>query len=549
MVLKLAVAAGEHQMPEYDALIVGAGFAGLYALHKLRSLGLRCRVIEAGTGVGGTWFWNRYPGARCDVESFSYSYSFSEALEQEWTWSHRYAMQPEILAYANFVADKLDLRCDISFGTRATAADYDEKQHNWRIATDAADELRARYLVMATGCLSVPKVPDLPGLGNFRGEVIHTADWPREGCELAGKRVGIIGTGSSGVQAIPIIAREAGHLTVFQRTPNFSIPAWNGPLPEDRRKAMKGEYRNLRSKARNSYAGDYADEYYLTIMDMTAEQREAAFELRWREGGFNYQYAFRDMMENPQANELAADFVRRKIRAIVSDPITAEALCPKDHPIGSKRLCVDTGYYETFNRPNVTLVDVKADPITGFTADQLTTRKHSYTLDTLVLATGFDAMTGALTAFDIRGRAGRTLKDTWQDGAGAYLGIAVAGFPNLFVITGPGSPSVLANVILAIEQHVEWLSDLLLYARSHHITEIEADSTAQDDWMSDVRASADRTLYPHANSWYLGANVPGKPRVFMPYVDGFSIYEATCKAIAADGYRGFHLLRQTEEAA
>ena len=536
-------------MPEYDALIVGAGFAGLYALHKLRGLGFSCRVIEAGTGVGGTWFWNRYPGARCDVESFSYSYSFSEEIEQEWTWSHRYAMQPEILVYANFVADKLDLRRDISFGTRVTAAAYDEKRHNWRIATDAAGELRARYLVMATGCLPVPKVPDLPGLGNFRGEVIHTADWPREGCELAGKRVGIIGTGSSGVQAIPIIAREAGHLTVFQRTPNFSIPAWNGPLPEDQRKAMKGEYRNLRSKARNSYAGDYADEYYLTIMDMTAEQREAAFELRWREGGFNYQYAFRDMMDDPQANELAADFVRRKIRAIVSHPATAAALCPKDHPIGSKRLCVDTGYYETFNRPNVTLVDVKADPITGFTADQLTTRTHSYALDTLVLATGFDAMTGALTAFDIRGRAGRTLKDTWQDGAGAYLGIAVAGFPNLFVITGPGSPSVLANVILAIEQHVEWLSDLLLYARSHHITEIEADSTAQDDWMSDVRASADRTLYTHANSWYLGANVPGKPRVFMPYVNGFSIYEAMCKAIAADGYRGFHLLRQTEEAA
>ena len=536
-------------MPEYDALIVGAGFAGLYALHKLRRLGFKCRIIEAGSGVGGTWFWNHYPGARCDVESFSYSYSFSEEIEQEWTWSHRYAMQPEILAYANFVADKLDLRGNISFGTRVTAADYDEIRHNWRVVTDAAGELHAHYLVMATGCLSVPKVPDLPGLENFRGEVIHTADWPREGCALAGKRVGIIGTGSSGVQAIPIIAREAGHLTVFQRTPNFSIPAWNGTLRDDQRKAMKAEYRDLRRKARNSYAGDYADEYYLTIMDMTAEQREAAFELRWREGGFNYQYAFRDMMDDPQANELAAEFVRSKIRAIVADPVTAEALCPKDHPIGSKRLCVDSGYYETFNRSNVTLVDVKVDPITGFNADQLTTRNHSFALDTLVLATGFDAMTGALTAFDICGRAGRTLKDAWRDGAGAYLGIAIAGFPNLFVITGPGSPSVLANVILAIEQHVEWLSDLLLHARSHNITEIEADCEAQNDWMAKVRSSASRTLYPHANSWYLGANVPGKPRVFMPYVDGFSIYEAACKEIAADGYRGFHLLHQSEEAA
>ena len=536
-------------MPEYDALIVGAGFAGLYALHKLRRLGFNCHVIEAGSGVGGTWFWNRYPGARCDVESFSYSYSFSEEIQQEWTWSHRYAMQPEILAYANFVADTLDLRRDISFGTRVTEASYDESRHGWRLATDTAGELWARYLVMATGCLSVPKVPDLPGLENFRGEVIHTADWPREGCAFTDKRVGIIGTGSSGVQAIPILAREAGHLTVFQRTPNFSIPAWNGPLPEGQRKAMKAEYSALRRKARNSYAGDYADEYYLTIMAMTPEQREAAFELCWREGGFNYQYAFRDMMDDPKANELAADFVRRKIRAIVSDPITAEALCPKDHPIGSKRLCVDTGYFETFNRPNVTLVDVKADPITGFTADHLTTQTHSFALDTLVLATGFDAMTGALTAIDIHGRAGRTLKTAWQEGAGAYLGLAVAGFPNMFTITGPGSPSVLANVILAIEQHVEWLSELLAFAHTHRIAEIEADRTAQDDWMADVQASADRTLYPHANSWYLGANVPGKPRVFMPYVDGFSIYEAACKTIAADGYRGFHFLHEAEDAA
>ena len=536
-------------MADFDAVVVGAGFAGLYMLHKLRGLGLTCRVLEAGSGVGGTWFWNRYPGARCDVESFSYSYSFSEEIQQDWNCSHRYAMQPEILAYANFVADRLDLRRDIGFGTRVSAAHYDEQQQYWFVDTSGQGSFRARFLIMATGCLSVPKVPDLPGLANFRGEVLHTADWPREGYDFAGKRVGVVGTGSSGVQAIPIIAPQAGHLTVFQRTPNFSIPAWNGPLPESQRQQMKNDYRALRTKARNSYAGDYADEYYLSILEMTPEAREEAFEKRWREGGFNYQYAFRDLMDNAAANELAADFVRRKIRAIVRDAATAERLCPRDHPIGAKRLCVDSEYYETYNRPNVTLVDIKSDPITGFSADGLKTRSTRYPLDTLVLATGFDAMTGALTAIDIRGRRRESLKDRWRDGAGAYLGLAVAGFPNMFVITGPGSPSVLANVILAIEQHVEWLGDFLRHAKAHGITEIEADAAAEDSWMAGVRDSADRTLYPQANSWYMGANVPGKPRVFMPYVDGFQVYEAACKEVAAAGYRGFHLARATDVAA
>jgi cyclohexanone monooxygenase len=536
-------------MLNYDAVIVGAGFAGLYMLHKCRALGLSCRVVEAGSGVGGTWYWNRYPGARCDVESFSYSYSFSDEIQQEWSWSHRYAVQPEILAYANFVADKLDLRRDISFGTRVMGATYDECQHSWLITTDKTGELRASYLIMATGCLSVPKVPDLPSLAAFRGDVLHTAKWPNEGYDFTDKRVGIIGTGSSGVQSIPIIAKEAGHLTVFQRTPSFSIPAWNGPISDDQQKAMKANYKALRQKARNSYAGDYADEYYLTILDMTPEQRDVEFEKRWREGGFNYQYAFRDLMDNPDANELAAEFVRRKIRATVKDPATAEKLCPKDYPIGSKRLCVDTDYYETYNRSNVSLVDIKEEPIIGFMADGLQTRLRTYELDTLVLATGFDAMTGALTAIDIRGRGGAALNAVWRAGSGAYLGIAIAGFPNLFTITGPGSPSVLANVVLAIEQHVEWLCDLLAYAQANGITEIEADRVAQNQWMADVSASAGQTLYPQANSWYVGANVPGKPRVFMPYVNGFNFYEAACKDVAAHGYRGFHLVRARETAA
>jgi cyclohexanone monooxygenase len=536
-------------MHRLDAVIVGAGFAGLYMLHKCREIGLSCRVIEAGESVGGTWYWNRYPGARCDVESFSYSYSFSPEIQQEWSWSHRYARQPEILAYANFVADRLDLRRDISFGTRVVRAAYDEVARRWRIDTDKAGPFDASFLIMATGCLSVPKSPDLPGLGNFKGDVLHTAKWPANGYDFTGKRVGIVGTGSSGVQSIPIIAREAGHLTVFQRTPNFSIPAWNGPVPEERQRAVKADYARLRRKSRESYAGDYADEYYLSILDMTPEQRADAFAKRWQEGGFNYQYAFRDLMDSEEANELAAEFVRNKIRAVVKDPDTAEKLCPKDHPIGAKRLCVDTEYYETFNRPNVSLVDIKADPITGFTSDALVTRDHTYPLDTLVLATGFDAMTGALTAVDIRGRGGRCLKDSWREGAGAYLGLAIAGFPNLFVITGPGSPSVLANVILAIEQHVEWLGRLFAHARLNGITEIEADAGAQEQWMAEVSASADKTLYPRANSWYVGANVPGKPRVFMPYVNGFSAYERACEQIAAEGYRGFHLKHVREAAA
>jgi cyclohexanone monooxygenase len=524
-----------------DAVIVGAGFAGLYMLHKCRGLGLKCKVIEAAPDVGGTWYWNRYPGARCDVESFSYSYSFSESIEQEWRWSNRYAFQPEILAYARFVADKLGLRRHIAFNTKVITGTYDEDQALWHIATTKGEQIPARYLIMATGCLSVPKVPDVPELERFKGDVLHTAHWPEGGYDFAGKRVGVIGTGSSGVQCIPLIAEQAAHLTIFQRTPNFSIPAWNGPISDEQQTETKAHYRELRRKARNSYAGDYADEYYLSIMKLTPEAREKAFEARWQEGGFNFQYAFSDLMDNEEANELAADFVRRKIRALVNDPATAEKLCPKDHPIGAKRLCVDTSYYETYNRPNVQLVDLRDEPITGFTADTIKTVRHQYSVDTLVLATGFDAMTGALLAVDIHGRDGKSLNESWREGPAAYLGIAIAGFPNLFIITGPGSPAVLANVLLAIEQHVEWLSNLLAYARVHGVHEIEADRSAQESWVKEVTASADRTLYPRANSWYVGANVPGKPRVFMPYVDGFSTYERICNDIAAKGYRGFHL--------
>jgi cyclohexanone monooxygenase len=531
----------EHRSQEFDVLIVGAGFGGMYAVYRMRALGLSVCAIEAGQDVGGTWYWNRYPGARCDVESMSYSYSFSEELQQEWHWSHRYATQPEILRYANYVADKFDLRRSILFGNRVTAAAFDERTAKWTINTDTGARFVARFVIMASGCLSVPKNPDIPGLDAFVGNIYHTANWPADGVDFTGRRVGLIGTGSSGVQSIPLIAQSAQHLTVFQRTANFSIPAWNAPMPAEREREMKRNYPALRRKSRHSYAGDYADEGTMTILELSPEQREIEFEKRWQQGGFNFQYAFRDIMESEAANHLAAEFVRRKIREKVRDPKVAELLCPKDHPFGTKRLCVDSGYYETFNRDNVTLVDIRSDPIERFTEQGLRTRDVAYVFDTLVLATGFDAITGALLKIDIIGRDGLSLRKVWADGATAYLGLAVAGFPNLFTINGPGSPSVLANVVLACEQHVEWISDLIAHARTHKIERIEADPAAQQDWARNVAAMAERTLYTKAQSWYLGANVPGKPRLFLSYVNGFKPYSDSCQQIAVNGYVGFRL--------
>ena len=542
----MATITGRGMIEERDVIIVGAGFAGMYMLHRLRRLGQAAAIIEAGSGVGGTWYWNRYPGARCDVESMSYSYSFSDELQQEWNWPHRYAAQPDVLRYANHVADRFNLRKDIVFNTRIVTARFDEKTLRWIVDADNGGSFSARFLIMATGCLSVPKTPDLAGLQNFQGRILHTAHWPAEGVDFSGKKVGIIGTGSSGIQSIPIIAERAAHLTVFQRTANFSIPAWNAPLAPETAAEKKLNYGVLRQKSRNSYAGDYADEYYVSVLNLTPAEREAHFEKRWREGGFNFQYAFADVMVSEEANELAAEFVRNKIRSAVRDPKVAELLCPKGYPFGTKRLCVDTNYYETFNRPHVSLVDIKSDPILEITPLGLRTRGAEYEFDVLVLATGFDAMTGALTSIDIAGRAGRLLKDEWRNGAEAYLGMTIAGFPNLFAITGPGSPSVLANMVLAGEQHVEWISELLRYSQANGVACIEADDHAQTQWARQVTESAERTLYVKAESWYLGANVPGKPRRFLPYVDGFNTYSRICDKIAADGYVGLNLKRECQ---
>jgi len=524
-----------------DAVIVGAGFAGLYALHRLRGLGLSARVFEAGDGVGGTWYWNRYPGARCDVESMDYSYSFSDELQQQWHWTERYASQPEILTYINHVADRFDLRRDIQLNTRVISAVFDEAESRWTIATDRGDRVSAQFCLMATGCLSTAQVPAVEGLETFAGRWYHTGHWPHEGVDFTGQRVGVVGTGSSAIQSIPIIARQAAHLFVFQRTPNFSVPAQNAPLDEDDERRIKASYAEFRRQARESRVGFVVESEDRSALEVSAEERTRKYEAHWNRGGLGFSATFADLLTSQEANDTAAEFFRGKIRSIVRDPAVAELLSPREYPVGTKRLCVDTEYYATFNRPNVTLVDLRATPIEAIVPDGLRTRAASYRLDSLVFATGFDAMTGALLAIDIRGRAGRALRETWTAGPRTYLGLAVAGFPNLFAITGPGSPSVLSNMIVSIEQHVDWIADCLRYLRDHGLGCIEATAPAQDAWVEHVNQVGHATLYPRANSWYMGANVPGKPRIFMPYIGGVGTYRQHCDDVAARGYQGFTL--------
>jgi cation diffusion facilitator CzcD-associated flavoprotein CzcO len=528
-------------MPDLHAVIVGGGFAGLYMLHRLRGLGLSARVYEAGDGIGGTWYWNRYPGARCDVESMEYSYSFSDELQQEWTWTERYASQPEILAYINHVADRFDLGPDIRVATRVTAAVFDEATNRWEIRTDRGERVSARFCIMATGCLSTAQVPDLEGLETFAGTWYHTGHWPHEGVDFTGQRVGIIGTGSSAIQSIPIIARQASHLYVFQRTPNFSIPARNAPLDDEYERRWKGNYAQHRRRARQSRTGLLVERNDQSALAASPEERRREYEARWSHGGLGFNATFADLLTNKDANDTAADFVRAKIRTAVRDPAVAEMLTPRHYPVGTKRLCVDIDYYETFNRDNVTLVDVRRAPIEAITPHGLRTRDETYALDSIVFATGFDAMTGTLLSIDIRGRAGRTLRDKWAEGPRTYLGLAVAGFPNLFAITGPGSPSVLSNMIVSIEQHVDWIAGCLAHLRERGQEVIEATLEAEDRWVAHVNEVGHATLYPLANSWYMGANIPGKPRIFMPYIGGVGAYRQICDDVAARGYEGFIL--------
>jgi len=527
---------------QLDVAIVGGGLAGLYAIHRLRGMGLRVRAYEAGSGIGGTWFWNRYPGARCDVESLEYSYGFDDALQQDWKWPERYGTQPEILKYINHVADRFDLRRDVQLETRIVSALFDGEANEWTLATDGGETARARYVVMAGGNLSTPRVPDFPGLKSFTGKWYHSGLWPHGGVDFSGLRVGVIGTGSSGVQMIPIIARQAKHLTVFQRTANFSLPARNAPMEPERERRHKAEYPERRRAAADTpfAIGGHAKPTH-SALDVTDEERNAAYEAKWQEGGsISYLYAYTDLLVNKASNDTASEFVRNKIRGIVEDPRTAELLAPKDHPIGTKRLCLDTGYYETYNRDNVSLVDVRSDRIAELTETGLRTAGgQTFDLDAIVFATGFDAMTGALREIDITTSDGGDLRAHWEGGPLTYLGLMVAGFPNMFVVTGPGSPGVKTQMIASIEQHVDWIADCLGHMRERGLDRIEPSAEAETAWVQHVNDIAHATLYPLANSWYMGANIPGKPRVFMPYVGGYDRYKRHCDAVAAKGYEGF----------
>jgi cyclohexanone monooxygenase len=532
----------QHRRPEVDAaidaVIIGAGFAGMYMVHRLRGLGFNARVYEAGSGVGGTWYWNRYPGARCDVESMQYSFSFSEELDQQWNWSEKYAPQPEILSYANHVADRFDLRQHIQFETRVTTASFDETQKCWRIETDRGDRVSAKFCIMAVGCLSAANHVPFRGRADFRGPVYHTGEWPHGGVDFTGLRVGVIGTGSSAIQSIPIIAQQASHLTVFQRTATYSVPAWNAKLTPEYRDAIKADYPALRARARARPTGFYFPFNMKPALEATPEERERQYQAAWEQGGLPFLGAYGDLLFEKEANDTIAEFARDKIRAIVRDPATAELLCP-DNVFGCKRLCVDTGYFETYNLPHVKLVDVSKTPIERFTPGGIEVNGTEYELDVIVCATGFAAMTGSFDRIRITGRNGRTLAEKWQAGPRAYLGVATSGFPNLFTITGPGSPSVLASMIQAIEQHVDWMADCIAHMRDIGAATIEPVQADEDEWVEHVNEVSKVSLRSTCSSWYVGANIPGRPRVFMPYIGGFPVYVQKCNEVMSNGFEGF----------
>jgi cyclohexanone monooxygenase len=530
----------DQKTTRHDVIIIGAGFGGMYALHRLRKLGFSARVLEAADGVGGTWYWNRYPGARCDVESMEYSYSFDDDLQQQWDWPERFSAQRDIEKYANHVAQRYDLLRDIQFNTRVESAEFDNEQALWTIQSKTGQSFQARYLVLAVGNLSLPRVPDFKGLDQFKGRWFHTGQWPKEEVDFTGRTVGVIGTGSSGIQLIPVVAEQAKHLYVFQRTANYSVPAINRALTPEVAAAHKKNYAAWREQAKKTpfgIAGHPPPEK--VAAEDSIESRQRLFEQKWNTGGnISFLYAYKDLLTDERANAMACEFVHDKIRATVKDPEVAQWLIPNDHPIGTKRLCLDTGYYETYNRDNVTLVNVRQAPIEEVTATGLRTAKADYPLDDLIFATGYDAMTGAILDIDIRVKDGAKLTDAWRDGPKTYLGLMVNGFPNMAIITGPGSPGVKTNMISAIEQHVDWIADLIEYMDTKGKVSFQAQLQAQEKWVQHVNEVADSTLYPKANSWYVGANIPGKPRVFMPYVAGLDKYREICNDVAKQTYQG-----------
>ena len=525
----------------WDAVVVGAGISGLYLLHRLRQMGFSCQVIEAGADLGGTWYWNRYPGARCDTYSLEYSYSFCPQLEQEWQWSERYPSQGEIWRYLNHVAHRFDLRSSICFNTRLTGAEFQADSNQWQLQLDPAQQLSCRFLLLATGCLSSPNMPDIDGLQTFKGPIYHTARWPQSPVDFSDQRVGVIGNGSSGLQIIPELAPQVKQLVVFQRTAQYAVPSRNRPLDSQEVTAIKADYPGFRARNRQQSSAQMSnvETCQQSALSVSPAERQQLYQASWQQGGFVFYATFNDLMRNQQSNQTAAEFIRTKIGQIVNDPERAKLLSPQ-HVMGCKRPALENGYFETFNRSNVDLVDISANPIQSISPSAIHLQDQEYPLQAIVMATGFDAMTGALMKIDICGLNGLRLKEKWSSGPHNYLGLSINGFPNLFTITGPGSPSVLTNMMVAIEQHVEWISDCLQYMRQQGYDRIQASAEAEAEWVQHVNRLADETLYTNCNSWYLGANIPGKPRVFMPLV-GFPPYAEKCRQVVAQGYQGFIL--------
>ena len=524
---------------DVDVVVVGAGFSGLYLLYRLRKAGFSTRVFERGGDVGGTWYWNRYPGARCDVESLQYSYSFDEQLQQDWHWPEKFSAQPDILAYANHVADTFNLKKDIEFNIAVKASRFDENLKTWKITTNTGEEINAQYFIMATGCISTTQIPNIKGLSDYVGNTFHTGDWPHEEVDFSGQSIAVIGTGSSGIQSIPVLAKQAKKLTVFQRTPNYSIPSQNEPMTKKYERSWKDVYSERRKEMRYSAHGSLKDLNDVPALSVDEDQRQELYTKRWAIGGTGFLGSFNDLLTNADANYTAAEYVRQQIKRVVKDKETAEILCPRSYPIGTKRICIDTGYFETYNRENVKLVDISKKPIQRLVADGIIVDDQLYAFDSIIFATGFDAMTGSIFNVDIKGRDGLALKEKWNAGPKTYLGLMSASFPNLFMITGPGSPSVKSNMIMSIEQHVDLVIETLLSMRRKGLSVVEPELEAENKWVDHVQEVANKTLFPQANSWYMGANIPGKPRLFMPYIGGVGAYREICEEIVANNYRGF----------
>ncbi|MEE6138433.1 NAD(P)/FAD-dependent oxidoreductase [Mycobacterium sp. 050128] len=530
-----------------NVIVIGAGFAGLYAVHRLATSGLSVIGVEAAPDVGGTWYWNRYPGARCDVESADYSYSFDDDLQKSWQWSERFAAQPEILAYLQHVADRFDLRRHYRFGVDVVGATFDLVDRCWHVQTATGQTYAAQFLLCATGCLSAVNRPNIPGVEDFSGEVYFTAAWPREDPDLRDKLVGLIGTGSSGIQVAPIVAAEAQNLVVFQRSANYTIPMPNRPWSIEEQREIQEQYPERRRASAYASAGTPHGTYPKNAVDTEPEEQAEALWKRWREGGVLFAKTFPDQTSDLAANDVARRFAEERIREIVTDPVVATDLIPVDHAIGTKRICTDNGYYASFNRDNVRLVNLRREPIREITPHGVRTSEATYPLEVLIFATGFDAMTGALTRIDPCGPGGERLRDIWHDGPLTFLGLMVPGLPNLFTISGPGSPSVLANMVLHAEVQVDWVIDLIRAARQRGVSEVEPRLDAALAWTDQVARAAERTLFPKAaSSWYLGVNIEGKKRTFMPYIGGFGTYRRHCEEVAQHNYAGLVLTTRSK---